>query len=74
MKNINQIVDKLKVKISVRDKREDAPLDKEIAKELKITSNNLSVHKKRGTIPIVKIMDWCYKNDVSMKEIFYEGK
>lgn len=73
MRSISKIIDKLKVKIAVKT-RAKSVLDKEVAKELKITSNNLSIHKKRGTIPYVKIMDWCYKNEVSMKEIFYEAK
>lgn len=73
MRNINGIIDKLKVKIAVKNKA-DSVLDKEVAHEIKITSNRLSIHKKRGTIPYVKIMDWCYKNNVSMKEIFYEGQ
>lgn len=71
MRNINGIIKKIKEKVVARDGEKEV-LDKDVAKEIKITSNNLSIHKKRGTIPIVKIMDWCIKNDVSMKEIFYE--
>lgn len=73
MRNINRIIDKLKAKIANKNKM-DSVLDKQVAHELKITSNNLAIHKKRGTIPYVKIMDWCYENGVSMKEIFYEAK
>ena len=75
MRNINGIIGKMKVKVSERDKKEiHTILDKDMAKEMGITSNNLSIHKKRGTIPYAKIMNWCYANGVSMKEIFYESK
>lgn len=73
MRNISAIIDKLKVKIAVKSGAKNV-LDKEVAAEIKITSNRLSIHKKRGTIPYVKVMDWCYANGVSMKEIFYEAK
>ena len=75
MRDINEIIGKMKVAVSARDKKDIyILLDKDIAKEMKITSNNLSIHKKRGTVPYVKIMDWCYKNNISMKEIFYGDK
>ncbi len=75
MRNINEIIGKIKVKISAIDEKEiHTILDKDVAKELEITSNRLSIHKKRETTPYVKIMDWCYKNNVSMKEIFYGDK
>lgn len=73
MRNINAIIDKLKVKIAVKTGAKNV-LDKEVAAEIKITSNRLSIHKKRGTIPIVQLMDWCMRNDINMKDIFYEDK
>jgi len=72
MRNINEIIGKIKVKVSIIDKKEiHTILDKDVATALKITGNRLSIHKKRQTIPYVRIMDWCYTNNVSMKEIFY---
>jgi len=66
MRNINEIIEDIKKKIST-----EPVLDKEVAKQLKMTGNRLSIHKKRETIPYVKVMDWCVLNNVSMKEIFY---
>ena len=75
MKNINEIIEKIKDKIINRDNRwEDIPLDKEVAKELLITPNRLAIHKKRGTIPYLKIMTWCRKNKTQMENIFYKAK
>lgn len=73
MQTINEIIEDIKDKIShkIGDR---AVLDKDVAKEINITGNRLSIHKKRETIPYVKVMDWCVLNNVSMKEIFYGDK
>jgi len=73
MREIGKIIDKIKVKMAIKSGAENI-LDKEVAHELKITSNRLAIHKKRGTIPYVMIMNWCYDNNISIKEIFYGDK
>jgi hypothetical protein len=73
MRDIGSIIDKIKVKMAVKSGSENV-LDKEVAKEIKITSNRLAIHKKRGTVPYVKIMDWCKNNNISIREIFYGAK
>jgi len=73
MKNISDIIDKIKKEMMKRNGVYGVPLNKQVAKELLITPNRLAIHKKRGTIPFVKVMNWCKDNNVSMKEMFYGG-
>lgn len=74
MKNINEIIKKIKMEMMKRDDEVEGlpPLDKEVAKELLMTANRLAIHKKRETIPYLKIMTWCRKNKILLEGIFYK--
>lgn len=74
MKNINEIIEKIKMEMMKRNDVEGVPFNKDVAKELLMTANRLAIHKKRETIPYLKLMTWCRKNKISLEEIFYKGK
>ncbi len=43
--------------------------DTEVAKELKMTIQNLNGYKQRGTLPIKAISDFCLRNNILINDI-----
>jgi len=71
MRDFRQIIEILKVYIS-DEKKSGRIYDKDVAKLLNISQSKFATIKKRNSTPYVELLEYCNKEGLCCREIFFD--
>ena len=71
MKFCSNIIDKIKAILETESEEKVYIFDKDVAEALNMTQSNLSMMKKRDTLPLQEIVEFCAKRKVNINWVLY---